>query len=37
MRLGTVNQNTLHFVRYQQAAAGTGGKITVDHPIGDHR
>jgi len=35
--LGTANQNTLDFARYQQAAARTGGEITIDHPIGDHR
>jgi NTP pyrophosphatase (non-canonical NTP hydrolase) len=28
-----VNQNTLDFARYQQAAARTGGEIAVDHPI----
>jgi hypothetical protein len=27
-----VNQNTLDFARYQQAAARTGGEIAVDHP-----
>jgi hypothetical protein len=35
--VGTVNQNTLHFARYQQAAARTGGEITIDHPVGDYR
>jgi hypothetical protein len=35
--VGTVNQNTLDFARYQQAAARTGGEITIDHPIGGHR
>jgi hypothetical protein len=35
--VGTLNQNTLDFARYQQAAARTGGEITIDHPIGGHR
>lgn len=34
MRLGIVtDENTLDFARYQQAAARTGGRVTVDHPI----
>ena len=28
-----MNQNTLDFARYQQAAARIGGEITVDRPI----
>jgi hypothetical protein len=35
--LGTVYQNTLDFPATSRPAARTGGEITIDHPIGDHR
>jgi hypothetical protein len=35
--LGTVNQNTSTSPATSRPAARTGGEITIDHPIGDHR